>query len=260
MSVCPTYKFDGLYAELEKDRPHWANEEEVRKSWLKHLENSLDIKFNVERQRNDASRNQVIIEFKDKGLFNGSVTSAVFKEAVFDRLEKYIRGRSKAEGIPAEDYIGIAIDGEHICFAFYKEGAITHRNLLPCNLASVSLVAQACLGSKRRAVTAECALSSAGLAGTTPPSTGAPPESAGTSISSSHPAPTPTPPPQTDASTPRRTNCLPSLGHSTRTTVAESRSATSPPPVSDAGPARVWDTSSISASVICPRAVSHPSP
>ena len=155
MSVCPTYKFDRLYAELEKDRPHWANEEEVRKSWLKHLENSLDIKFNVERQRNDASRNQVIIEFKDKGLFNGSVTSAVFKEAVFDRLEKYIRGRSKAEGIPAEDYIGIAIDGEHICFAFYKEGAITHRNLLPCNLASVSLVAQACLGSKRRAVTAE---------------------------------------------------------------------------------------------------------
>ncbi|WP_191559170.1 Eco57I restriction-modification methylase domain-containing protein [Brevundimonas aurantiaca] len=144
-----------LFNNLAKDNPHWANEEEVRKGWLKHIENSLGITFHAERGRNDASYNQVIIEFKDRGLFRGSTASAAFKEAIFDRLAKYIRRRAKAEGIPEEDYIGIAIDGMHICFAFMKAGVITHRNLLPFNEASVDLVAQACSDSKRRAVTSD---------------------------------------------------------------------------------------------------------
>jgi N-6 DNA Methylase len=144
-----------LFKNLAKDNPNWANEEEVRKGWLKHIENSLGIIFHAERGLNDASYNQVIIEFKDRGLFKGSVISAAFKEAVFDRLDKYIRRRAKSECIPEEDYIGIAIDGMHVCFAFIKSGKITHRNLLPFNKASVDLVAQACLDSKRRAVTAE---------------------------------------------------------------------------------------------------------
>ncbi len=144
-----------LFAKLKKDSHAWANEEEVRKGWLKHIENELGITFHAERGRNDASYNQVIIEFKDHGLFKGSTTSAAFKEAIYDRLDKYIRRRSKAEGIPVEDYIGIAIDGAHICFAFIKDGKIKPRNLLPFNAASVELVAQACMDSKRRAVTAE---------------------------------------------------------------------------------------------------------
>lgn len=144
-----------LYKHLKRDSANWANEEEVRKGWLKHIENDLGITFHAERGRNDASYNQVIIEFKDYGLFKGSITSAAFKEAVFDRLDKYIRRRSESEGIPVEDYIGIAIDGKHICFAFFKNGQIAHRNLLPFNEASVELVAQACRDAKRRAVTAE---------------------------------------------------------------------------------------------------------
>lgn len=144
-----------LYEQLQLDRPHWQNEEEVRKSWLKHLENILKINFHAERSRNDASYNQVIIEFKSKGLFKGSIKSKAFKEAIYDRLKKYIEKRSDDEGLSPEDYIGIAIDGEHICFAFYKNGGIKHRTLLPFNEASVRLVAQACADSKRRAVTAE---------------------------------------------------------------------------------------------------------
>jgi hypothetical protein len=144
-----------LFQRLKKDSHNWANEEEVRKSWLKHIENELGINFHAERGRNDASYNQVIIEFKDKGLFNGSDKSASFKEAIYDRLDKYIVRRAKSEGIPPEDYIGITTDGDHICFAFHKDGTIAHRNLLPFSEASVALVAQACLDSKRRAVTAE---------------------------------------------------------------------------------------------------------
>lgn len=144
-----------LFMKLKKDSHNWANEEEVRKSWFKHIENELGISFHAERGRNDASHNQVIIEFKDKGLFKGSITSAAFKEAVYDRLYKYIVRRAKAEGLPPEEYIGIATDGDHVCFAFYKDGKIAHRNLLPLNEASVALVAQACRDSKRRAVTAD---------------------------------------------------------------------------------------------------------
>lgn len=144
-----------LYKKIKADSHNWANEEEVRKSWLKHIENELGINFHAERGRNDASFNQVIIEFKDKGLFKGSPKSASFKEAIYDRLHKYIINRAKSEGLPPEDYIGIATDGDHVCFAFHKNGQTIPRNLLPLNEASVGLVAQACLDSKRRAVTAQ---------------------------------------------------------------------------------------------------------
>ena len=144
-----------LFHRLRADAPQWANEEEVRKSWLKHIETELGISFHAERDRNDASYNQVIIEFKDKGLFKGSYKSPAFREAIYDRLQKYILRKAKGEGVPPEDYIGIAIDGDHICFAFVKDGCISHRNLLPLSPASVNLVAQACLESTRRAVTAE---------------------------------------------------------------------------------------------------------
>lgn len=144
-----------LFDKLKKDRHGWSNEEEVRKGWLKHIENELGITFHAERGRNDASYNQVIIEFKGPSFFKGSTKSASFVEAIDDRLFKYIRARSVAEGLPEEDYIGIAIDGDHVCFAFMQGGKIVPRNLLPFNAASVELVAQACFDSKRRAVTAE---------------------------------------------------------------------------------------------------------
>ena len=144
-----------LYKSLNKERHGWSNEEEVRKGWLRHIENDLGITFHAERGRNDASYNQVIIEFKAPNFFKASKKSASFIEAVDDRLFKYIRARSKVEGIPEEDYIGIAIDGAHVCFAFMHEGKMVSRNLLPFNAASVELVAQACFDSKRRAVTAE---------------------------------------------------------------------------------------------------------
>jgi hypothetical protein len=72
-----------LFQKLSADCPKWGTEEEVRKGWLKHLENELGITFHAERGRNDASHNQVIIEFKDRGLFKGSTKSRSFKEAIY---------------------------------------------------------------------------------------------------------------------------------------------------------------------------------
>ena len=85
-----------LFQKLKKDSASWNNEEEVRKSWLKHIENELGIIFHAERERNDASYNQVIIEFKKKGLFYGTTKSFSFKEAIYDRLKKYIERRSQS--------------------------------------------------------------------------------------------------------------------------------------------------------------------
>lgn len=132
-----------------------ATEEEVRFLWLSELKNELNINFHAERDRNDAYYNGVVIEFKKAGLFGGNISSAPFKEAVFDRLDKYIRRRSKSEGEDLADYIGIATDGYHVVFAFIEEDEIEHRHLMPVCEASISLVAQALKDSRRRAVTPE---------------------------------------------------------------------------------------------------------
>lgn len=144
-----------LFKKIKADAPGWANEEEVRISWVSHLRAELDVSVKAERGRNDAHSNNVIIEFKDKGHFHGSETSAAFKEAIFNRLDKYIIRRAAEEGLPEEDYIGIAIDGEHVCFAFRKGGKIKHRSLIPFSEKAVDLVAQALVDAERRAVTSD---------------------------------------------------------------------------------------------------------
>ncbi|HHQ4798875.1 TPA: Eco57I restriction-modification methylase domain-containing protein [Aeromonas veronii] len=132
-----------------------VTEEEVRLLWLTELKSSLGVQFQAERERNDAYYNGVIIEFKNVGLFGGKTSSPAFKEAVYDRLEKYIRRRSEIEGEDPADYIGIATDGCYIAFAFIQDDQIVHRHLMPVCESSVSLVAQALKDAKRRAITPE---------------------------------------------------------------------------------------------------------
>jgi hypothetical protein len=50
----------------------WKGEEEVRAAWVSGLEAELGIIIDMERARKDSSYNNVIIEFKSPGLFNGS--------------------------------------------------------------------------------------------------------------------------------------------------------------------------------------------
>ena len=149
--------YDKVYAALEKESHSWKTEEEVRLGWCYAIKNSLGIELQAERDRSDASYNQVIIEFKKKGLFKGKAGSPKFKEAIYDRLEKYIREKAKKDGLPETAYIGIAIDGDHIALAYIpQDGAkILHGPLMPLSLASVSLVLDICKNSSRRAVNAE---------------------------------------------------------------------------------------------------------
>ncbi len=117
------------------------------------MEVILDIHFDAERARKDSSYNHVIIEFKAPGLFKGSKKSAKFKEATVQRLLPYILRESNKTGIPTEDYIGIAVDGEHICFAQVKDGELITQHLIPFSEYAVGLVIQAIKTDVRRAIT-----------------------------------------------------------------------------------------------------------
>ena len=139
---------------IKRDRP-WANEEEVRVAWISAIENALGIHFDAERAKQDASYNNVIIEFKAPSFFKGSKNSPKFIEATEDRLLKYIIRQSEKQGIPQDEYIGIAIDGDHVCFAQVVSGKITTQHLLPFSEASVKLVIEAIGNNYRRAVTSE---------------------------------------------------------------------------------------------------------
>jgi len=139
----------------KRNRP-WKNEEEVRLAWVAGLEAAMEgTHFDAEVAKKDSSFNNVIIEFKAPGLFKGSKSSPKFKEATDSRLLPYIKREAAKSGIPVEDYIGIAIDGDHICFAQVQGTKIHSQHLVPFSPYAVALVMEAIKADTRRAITAE---------------------------------------------------------------------------------------------------------
>lgn len=150
-----TTMYTELFNNLNSRRTTWKNEEEVRQGWVLALSNTLKINFHAERGKKDSSYNNVVIEFKDKGLFKGKTSSPAFKEAINKRLLPYIIRTAKEDGNDQSDYIGIAIDGDHICFAQVNNDNIEHGHLLPLSEVSVSMVATALKDNYRRSLIAE---------------------------------------------------------------------------------------------------------
>lgn len=143
------------YNQLNRRRLEWQTEEEVRLGWLTELQNTLDITFHAERGRSDADYNQVIIEFKNVGLFHRNTNSPKFREAMGE-LSRYIPAKSRAEGISIQNYQGIAIDGESIAFAYIPGDGenIVSGPIMPLSPDSVQMVFESCRQSSRRALTA----------------------------------------------------------------------------------------------------------
>ena len=140
-----------LNASFKKNAP----EEAIRVAWLSILNHYFNVTFKPEDRRNDAYLDGIIIEFKKAGSFNGREDSSFFKEAIYDRLEKYIPDRASLEGNDPEDYIGIATDGKHLAFAHMRNGQIYHEHLVLVDISSVTLLAQAIRDRKRRALMPE---------------------------------------------------------------------------------------------------------
>jgi hypothetical protein len=142
------------YQKLQQQTSKATNEEEIRLSWVRALEEVVGITFDAERGKRDLSYNNVVIEFKDYGKFNGKTTSPAFREAMQERLLPYIMRSAKTDHIDQADYIGIAIDGRHLAFAQVIDGVIHHQHLLPVTPTTFGMVAEACRKSFRRAITA----------------------------------------------------------------------------------------------------------
>ena len=151
MSAQPNSK---QFKKLRQQLNRASNEEEVRLAWVRALEATLGIAFDAERGKRDLSYNNVVIEFKGPGKFNGKIASPVFQEAIHERLLPYISRTAEDEHIDESDYIGIAIDDSHLAFAQVVDGEITHQNLLPISRRTFGMVVEACRTCYRRAITA----------------------------------------------------------------------------------------------------------
>ena len=138
----------------EKRKKPWQGEEEVRIAWVKAIEHATGLHINAERDRKDASHNHVIVEFKAPGFFRGRKTSSKFIEAS-QQLRKYIKESAKLTRIDVSDFIGIAIDGEHICFAQVFGENIKTQQLIPFSEYAVTLVIDAFRSDTRRALCIE---------------------------------------------------------------------------------------------------------
>jgi SAM-dependent methyltransferase len=112
-----------------------ANEEELRTAFVSAAINKLSIRdLKLERGRQDVRRNRVIIEFKDKGLFQGTKTSAKFQEALNQLVNTYIPNQASQDGRRQCDYIGVCFDGHHLAFAYIEDsGRIRVSDLMPFN-------------------------------------------------------------------------------------------------------------------------------
>lgn len=122
---------------------------------MKGLEEVLQIDLDAERAKRDSSYNNVVIEFKGPGLFKRSDKSAKFVEATEGRLLKYIKVQAEAQGLDEQDYIGVAIDGDHVAFVQVQGGTIVHQPLMPFSITSFQMVVDALKANFRRAITAE---------------------------------------------------------------------------------------------------------
>lgn len=145
------------------NRKSWANEQEVRLGWIGAINQNSSLSLNIERNWNDASYNQIIIEFKGPELFNGRDDSAAFLNAKYERLKKYIDKKSAKENIDRSDYIGIAIDGFHVSFCSYNEDEFEHSPLIPINEFSVIKILDAIANNGQRALTSHNLIDDFGL-------------------------------------------------------------------------------------------------
>ena len=138
-----------------KRRKPWKGEEEVRYAWIKAIEDATGLSLEAERKRKDASYNHLIIEFKSPGAFKGKKTNPTFINATEMRLLPYIQKEAIDTKIPESDFIGIAIDGDHIAFAQVVNGEIKSQHLLPFSETSFNLVVEAFKADTRKAFTIE---------------------------------------------------------------------------------------------------------
>ncbi|HMG73774.1 MAG TPA: N-6 DNA methylase [Pyrinomonadaceae bacterium] len=98
-----------------------VTEEELRAAFQSASVSQLRIRdLKLERNRQDARRNFIIVEFKSKGSFKAAVTSAKFREARNQLTQDYIPKQAKLDRHDPSDYVGVCFDGLDFAFVFIE--------------------------------------------------------------------------------------------------------------------------------------------
>lgn len=141
------------------------SEADVRFAWGALIDQTLHIGTGLHQEIDyrDLSFDNVVIEFKDKGLFNNNESSAKFIEATKGRILKYVERWSKESNMPTSEFIGIATDGDTFTLVKVLNDKIVTGNLLHVNESTAAYVLDAIDQNKRLPLTADNLIDSFGV-------------------------------------------------------------------------------------------------
>lgn len=120
-----------------------ASEADVRDAWSKIITSSLGVMIHLEQGFKDLSFDNVVVEFKDKGLFHGNKSSLKFKEATEQRILKYINRWSVKSNLPTSAFIGFVTDGVDVALVKVINSELHSGNLMEINEESLRYILEA---------------------------------------------------------------------------------------------------------------------
>ncbi len=141
------------------------NETEVRDAFKTALELRCGLHdLRLEQGKADLRRNRVVMEFKDKGLFRGSLGSAKAVEALkqLSVNPAYIKRQANKDGRGLHEYLGVAIDGVHAFLVSCDELGVWHHSSIGPVVSIAGLLIQILRDDRRRALSVDNVVSDFG--------------------------------------------------------------------------------------------------
>lgn len=133
---------EGIYDTFARNINQAISEAEIRRAWDHLITAVLDKKMTIHEEEDykDYSFDNIVIEFKNKGLFHHSKNSLKFKEATEDRIFKYISRWSRTSNHPKTFFLGIATDGLDTAIVKVVNNRIESGELLPLSFKNILYV------------------------------------------------------------------------------------------------------------------------
>ncbi|MFR0607314.1 N-6 DNA methylase [Limosilactobacillus balticus] len=128
------------YDKFEQKIHAAISEADVRRAWDHLITDVLGESIHEEQEYRDMTISNVVIEFKDKGMFKNSKESPKFKEATKGRIFKYINRLSKKSNMPTSAFIGVVTDGQCTSIVTVENGKVDSGNLLSVNFNNIEYV------------------------------------------------------------------------------------------------------------------------
>ena len=133
------------------------SEADIRQNWSELINKTLHVQGMIHEEEDfrDMSFENVVIEFKDKGLFNHSKTSSKFIEATENRLLKYINRWATETKKDTSFFIGVATDGVDMALCQVIDGSIKSGNLMSLTFNNIDYILDAINVNLRKLLTSQ---------------------------------------------------------------------------------------------------------